>query len=88
MITGKYYLTALIKGKTLFKAKIPYYADCPALDSKGNIWVATRANDLLEFQTYPDDPTNYLQLKSHFKKELSGMSPRSIIIDKNDNNAL
>ena len=84
VITGKYYVSVLIKGKTIFKTKLPYYADCPVLDSKGNIWVATRASDLLLYEVHPDDPSNYLELRSHFKEELSGLSPRSIIVDKND----
>ncbi|HEX6171187.1 MAG TPA: ATP-binding protein [Chitinophagaceae bacterium] len=82
--TGKNYITAIINGKKVFKTKLPYYADFPAMDSKGNIWVATRANDLFVFNTHPDDPSNYLEQKLYFKKELSGISPRSIIIDNND----
>ena len=71
--TGKNYLTAIIKGKTVFLAKLPYYADFPAMDSKGNIWVATRANDLFVFKTHPDDPSNYLEQKLFFKKDLAKM---------------
>jgi two-component sensor histidine kinase len=37
------------------------------------------------YKTHPEDPSNYLEQKFFFKKELAGISPRSIIIDKNDN---
>ncbi|MCC7401129.1 MAG: hypothetical protein IT214_06555 [Chitinophagaceae bacterium] len=81
---GKYHLTAIIKGKTVFKKEIPYYTDFPAIDSKGNIWIATRASDLIMYSTHPDDPSNYLEQKLFFKPELTGISPRSIVLDKND----
>jgi signal transduction histidine kinase/sugar lactone lactonase YvrE len=85
IVPGKYHLTAVINGKIIFKTRIPFFADIPATDSKGNIWIATRANELLMFKTHPEDPSNYLEQKFFFKKELAGISPRSIIIDKNDN---
>ena len=85
IVPGKYHLTAVINGKIIFKTRIPFFADIPATDSKGNIWIATRANDLLMYKTHPEDPSNYLEQKFFFKKELAGISPRSIIIDKNDN---
>ena len=85
IVPGKYHLTAVINGKIISKTRIPFFADIPATDSKGNIWIATRANDLLMYKTHPEDPSNYLEQKFFFKKELAGISPRSIIIDKNDN---
>ena len=85
IVPGKYHLTAVINGKIIFKTRIPFFADIPATDSKGNIWIATRANELLMYKTHPEDPSNYLEQKFFFKKELTGISPRSIIIDKNDN---
>ena len=85
IVCGKYHISAIVNGKIIYKQKLSYYADNPALDSKGNIWVATRASDLIMYRTAPNDPLNYLQEVQRFKKELSGFSPRSIIIDKNDN---
>ena len=85
IVPGKYHLSAVINGKSLFKTNLPSFADLPALDSKGNIWVATRSNHLLMYETHPENPDNYLEEKYHFRKELDGFSPRSITVDKNDN---
>jgi signal transduction histidine kinase len=85
VVSGKYHLSAVIDGKKIFKISVPFFADVPVSDSKGNIWLATRANDLLMYQTHPEDPLHYLEQKFYFKKELEGISPRSIIIDKYDN---
>jgi len=85
LVSGKYHLSAVIKGNIIYKTKIPFFADQPVMDSKGNIWLATRSNDLLMYQTHPEDPSHYLEQKLYFKKELEGISPRSIIIDKYDN---
>ena len=85
LVSGKYHLSAIIDGKKIYKISVPFFADVPVSDSKGNIWLATRSNDLLMYQTHPEDPSNYLEQKLYFKKELEGISPRSIIIDKYDN---
>jgi hypothetical protein len=37
------------------------------------------------YRPVPEDPSNYLEQKRIFTKELSGFSPRSVIVDKNDN---
>lgn len=85
ILCGRYNLTAIVNGKTICKSKINSLPDHIALDSKGNIWIATRAGELIMYQVHPDDPTNYLEQKRVFLKELSGFSPRSIAFDKNDN---
>ncbi len=85
IICGKSSISALVNGKIINKKKLDYYADYAAIDSKGNIWVAPRAGVLIAYQTHPDDPLNYLDQKLYFQKELQGISPRSIIVDKNDN---
>jgi len=85
LVSGKYHLSAVIDGKKIYQISVPFFADVPVSDSKGNIWLATRSNDLLMYQTHPEDPLHYLEQKLHFKKELEGISPRSIIIDKYDN---
>jgi len=85
IISGKYNVTAIIKAKTICRKKLNFFADYVVPDNEGNIWVATRANDLIMYRLRPDDPANYLEQKMIFNKELSGISPRSIIIDKNEN---
>ena len=85
VVPGKGNVTAVVNGKIIFQTPLPYYADYAVEDTRGNIWVATRASDLLMYERRPDDPSNYLDQKLHFRKELAGISPRSMIIDKNDN---
>lgn len=85
ILCGKYYLTALVNGKIISRKELNLFADHAAFDSKGNIWVATREQQLLMFQPVPGDPANYLQERRSFSKELAGFSPRSITIDKDDN---
>lgn len=79
------HLAAIFKGSTVYKKKLNYFADNAASDTMGNIWVATRSGDLIMYETKPDDPSNYLEQKNIFTKELSGISPRSLIIDKQNN---
>lgn len=85
ILCGKYYLTALIDGKTINRVKLNLFADHAALDSKRNIWVATREQELVMYQTVTGNPANYLVEKKKFSKELAGFSPRSVTIDKDDN---
>ena len=85
IVCGTYNVSAVVNGNKIFTQKINYYADNPATDSKGNIWVVTRAGDLTMYHPAPGQPLNYLEQTAYFKKELSGFSPRSIAIDKNDN---
>jgi len=84
IICGKYQLTAIVNGKIISQKKLNLFADYAATDSKGNIWVATRDKELIMYQPLPEDPSNYLNQKRIFSKELSGFSPRSVIVDKND----
>ena len=85
IICGKSYITAVVNGKIIVKKKLNYYADYSAIDSNGNIWVTTRAGDLIMYQPRPEVPSDYLEEMLYFKKELQGISPRSLIIDKNAN---
>jgi signal transduction histidine kinase len=78
-------LIAIIKGSEVVKKKLNYFTDQAASDTLGNIWVATRSGDLIMYKTRPDDPSNYLEQKISFSKELSRISPRSLIIDKQNN---
>ncbi len=81
---GIYYISTIINGKIIHRTKPRSFTDQAAYDSKGNLWAATRTGELVMFQINPSDPSNYLEEKKVFVKELSGISPRSIIIDKND----
>jgi ligand-binding sensor domain-containing protein/two-component sensor histidine kinase len=85
IICGKSYITVLVNGKTIVKKKLNYYADYSVIDRNGNIWITTRAGEMIMFQPRPEFPSEYLEEKLYFKKELQGISPRSLIIDKNDN---
>jgi ligand-binding sensor domain-containing protein/two-component sensor histidine kinase len=78
-------ITAVVNGKTICSRPLNFFADQPAIDSKGNVWVATRAGALTVFSPNANDPVNYLEMKKVFTKELANVSPRSIVIDKNDN---
>ncbi|HEV8273385.1 MAG TPA: two-component regulator propeller domain-containing protein [Chitinophagaceae bacterium] len=84
IISGKYHISAVVNGNVICQKKINYYADYPVLDSKGNIWLATRAGELCMFRTHPDNPSNYFEQTISFDIGAAGFSPRSIIIDKND----
>ena len=85
IVCSKNHINAIVNGKIICRRPLNFFADQSALDSKGNIWVATRAGELTMFTVNADDPVNYLEKKKSFGKELSGFSPRSIIIDNNDN---
>jgi ligand-binding sensor domain-containing protein/two-component sensor histidine kinase len=78
-------ITAIINGRVICSRQLNHFADQPALDSKGNIWVVTRAGELTMFYPDQNDAVNYLKQKKVFSEELSGVSPRSIVIDKSDN---
>lgn len=85
VICGKYQLKAIVNGSIICHAKLNLFADHATVDSKGNIWVATREQELVMFEPQPGNPFKYLLQKKVYTKELSGFSPRSIIVDKYDN---
>ena len=77
---------AQLPGKDIiYEKRLNDFADHLASDSKGNIWVVTRSNELLMYKTHPEDPANYLEEKINLKNIYPGISPRSITIDKDDN---
>lgn len=84
ILCGKYQLTVLVNGKAINRKKLNLFADHAALDSKGNIWVATREQELVMYQPRPEDPSDYLEQKKIFRIEVPGFSPRSVIVDKYD----
>ena len=84
LLCGKHYLTALVDGKTISRQKINYFTNQAVSDTSGNIWIVTRAGELIQFETNPGRPDIYLEEKLSFTKELSGINPRSFIIDRNN----
>ncbi|MEP6711709.1 MAG: two-component regulator propeller domain-containing protein [Ferruginibacter sp.] len=84
-VLGASYLTSIIGKKSVYRHRIKYYADEAALDSKGHIWIASRASELYMLKTNPADAGNYLQLVKDFSREAKLNAPRSIIIDKENN---
>ena len=85
LICGKNYLTAVKDGKIICRSKLNYFADYVVTDSKGNIWLTTRDDEVIMYWPRLDDLSNYLEKKFLFKKEIAGVLPRSITIDRNDN---
>ncbi len=59
------------------------FTDQFAFDKQGNIWAATRGDELIRFSTDPRNPSAYLKKEASFSQELKGLSPRSVTIDKN-----
>lgn len=85
IVCGKNKVIAIVNGTSICQRRLNFFADQPAMDSKGNIWVATRAHELTMFRPDPGNPLEYLELKNVFSRELSELSPRSITFDGNDN---
>lgn len=84
LLCGKNYLTAVVNGKTISRARINYFTSNSALDTAGNFWIVTRAGELVRFETNPGMPDRYLEQKISFSKELSGINPRAFTIDRNN----
>ncbi len=60
-------------------------ADQFVLTQDNHLWIVTRGAELFHFQIRPDEPGRYLELIRSYEKELVGISPRSITIDKEHN---
>lgn len=84
VLCGKDYLAVIFDNKTIYRKKISYYSDNAALDTSGNIWIATRTGVLAMYRPRPDEPSRYLEDEIIVSKQLPVISPRSIIIDKNN----
>ncbi|MEP6676236.1 MAG: two-component regulator propeller domain-containing protein [Ferruginibacter sp.] len=82
---GSDYLTSIVRQTKIYQQKIKYYPDEAALDSKGRLWFASRADELYVMQPSPDNPDNYLQLIHDFSTDVKIPSPRAVTIDKADN---
>ena len=85
LLCGNNNLAVILNGTTIYRKKINGFVDQAALDARGNIWMASRSGQLFMYQAWPDDLANYLEQKYIFTKELSGIAPRSITIDKEGN---
>jgi signal transduction histidine kinase/ligand-binding sensor domain-containing protein len=84
IIIGSQYLTALCNN-TVSQVPVNDISDQVAVDKENNVWIATRANQLIRFSTHPENVTNYLKKELVFEKELKALQPRSIAIDHKDN---
>ncbi|HYJ38137.1 MAG TPA: hypothetical protein VEV87_05950, partial [Chitinophagaceae bacterium] len=60
-------------------------ADQFVLTQDDQLWIVTRGAKLLHFRIRPDEPDRYLELIRSYEKELVGIGPRSIAIDKEKN---
>lgn len=85
VICGRFNVTAIINGKTIHRTKTKALVDGITMDAAGNIWIVSRARELIKFSTQPNNPAHYLKKEGDFSEKLSGMSPRSITIDKQNN---
>jgi signal transduction histidine kinase/ligand-binding sensor domain-containing protein len=77
-----FYLSVLYENRITMQQKISYAGDQIALDDKGRLWIATRDNHLMVFSLHPEQPSRYLQLLQDYSKEIAGINPRSITVDK------
>ena len=84
IIAGHNHLTA-IQGETIFRTPVNHLADQIASDKQGNIWLANRAEELVRYSIHPGDPSAYLKQEVLYKKEMTGIAPRSIVLDSNNN---
>jgi signal transduction histidine kinase/streptogramin lyase len=79
------YLYVLKDDKLLMKQPVSNFIDQMALDRRGQLWMATRDNQVLKFTLHPDQPTRYLQMDKNYPKKLQDLNPRAITVDANDN---
>jgi signal transduction histidine kinase/ligand-binding sensor domain-containing protein len=72
--------------KLLFRYPINSYdlIEGMYIDRNKQLWVVSRGSGLHVFSIHPDNPSRYLQEKSHFIKEFETASPRWITVDKNE----
>jgi signal transduction histidine kinase/ligand-binding sensor domain-containing protein len=55
------------------------------LDSIGRLWLTTRSLGLVVFNVHPNDPEHFLEPAFRFGKEVTNISPRSMVFDKKGN---
>jgi ligand-binding sensor domain-containing protein len=49
------------------------------------LWLANRLEELIRYSIHPENPSAYLKQEMLYKKEITGIAPRSIVIDNNNN---
>jgi len=79
------YLYVLKEDKLLMKQPVSSFIDQMALDRQGQLWMATRDNQILKFTLHPEQPSRYLQLDKNYPKKLPDLNPRAIATDTSDN---
>src|SRR5688572_11546807 len=84
IIAGHNHLTA-IRGEKVFRTPVNHLADQIASDKQGDIWLANRAEELVRYSIHPENPSAYLKQEILYKKEITGIAPRSIVLDSNNN---
>src|SRR5688572_850366 len=84
IIAGHNHLTVIL-GEKLFRIPVNHLADQIVSDKQGNIWLANRAEELVRYSIHPGDTSAYLKQEALYKKEMTGMAPRSIVLDSNSN---
>src|SRR4030095_5704280 len=67
LIAGQNYLTA-ISGDTVFRTPVNYLADQIACDKNGNIWIANRLQELMNFKIDRGNSSPYLRKQALYKK--------------------
>jgi signal transduction histidine kinase/ligand-binding sensor domain-containing protein len=85
VLCSRYYLTVVIDKKNIYRKKTNFYDGYIALDTSGNIWIASRSGELSMYHPDTNDPAKYLEEEIVITKQLPGISPRALIIDKQNN---
>jgi len=79
------YLYVLKDDRLLMKQPVSNFIDQMALNRQGQLWMATRDNQVLKFTLHPEQTSRYLQLDKSYPKKFPDLNPRAITIDTNDN---
>ncbi|HEY2727907.1 MAG TPA: triple tyrosine motif-containing protein, partial [Parafilimonas sp.] len=85
IVAGNKYLTAVIDGSKTMNAPVDYFADEITTDKSGDIWLATRNYQLIEFSVHPEDAGKYLQPENRYNNALSHIDARSECFDSSGN---
>jgi signal transduction histidine kinase/ligand-binding sensor domain-containing protein len=83
IISGSHCLSA-VTGNTVVQIPMGKMADQLAVDGHGNIWAASRGEQLTKHSTNPGKPSTYLHPELVFEKELKGINPRALAVDNNN----
>lgn len=83
--TDSFYLSVIKDRKIIMKYPMGSITDQLCIDRLGRLWAVSRNDHLIVFELHPEQPTRYLQPLKQYSKELAGLGPRALTIDKNDN---